>query len=149
MAAAVFAAALASRFALATPRVPARVCVQVAALVVLVGSLAGTLSIPVPAATSLGALILLALVASAVAGAVNNLPASVVLSGILGSHSLPACAALTGLSVGSLATPHGSVATILAVEGAGETTTAAGHLRLWLPAAAVATAVAVGALWLI
>jgi hypothetical protein len=71
------------------------------------------------------------------------------MSGILGSHALPACAALTGLSVGSLATPHGSVATILAVEGAGETGTAAGHLRLWVPAAAVATAVAVGALWLI
>lgn len=148
VAAAVFVAALAGGFARARPRVPARVCVQVAALVVLVGSLAGTLSIPAPAATSLGALILLALVASAIAGAVNNLPASVVLSGILGSHSLPACAALTGLSVGSLATPHGSVATILAVEGADETGTVAGHLRLWLPAAAVATAVAIGALWL-
>ena len=149
VAAAVFVAALAGGCARAAPRVPARVCVQVAALVVLVGSLAGTLAIPVPTATSLGALVLLALVASAVAGAVNNLPASVVLSGILGSHSLPACAALTGLSVGSLATPHGSVATILAVEGAGETGTAAGHLRLWLPAAALATAIAVGALWLI
>ena len=149
VAAAVFAAALAGGCVRAAPRVPARVCVQVAALVVLVGSLAGTLAIPVPTATSLGALVLLALVASAVAGAVNNLPASVVLSGILGSQSLPACAALTGLSVGSLATPHGSVATILAVEGAGGTGAAAGHLRLWLPAAAVATAVAVGALWLI
>jgi arsenical pump membrane protein len=149
VAAAVFVAAFAGGCARATPRIPVRVCVQVAALVVLVGSLAGTLSIPVPAATSLGALILLALVASAIAGAVNNLPASVVLSGILGSHSLPACAALTGLSVGSLATPHGSVATILAVEGAGECGTTAGHLRLWLPAAATATAVAVGALWLL
>jgi hypothetical protein len=69
--------------------------------------------------------------------------------GILGSHSLPACAALTGLSVGSLATPHGPVATILAVEGAGETSTTADHLRLWLPAAAAATAVAVATLWLI
>jgi len=149
VAAAILMAALVGGYGRAAPRVPARVCVQVAALVVLVGSLAATLAIPVPAATSLGALILLALVASAIAGAVNNLPASVVLSGILGSHSLPACAALTGLSVGSLATPHGSVATILAVEGAGETGTPAAHLRLWLPAAAVATAVAVGALWLI
>jgi hypothetical protein len=63
--------------------------------------------------------------------------------------SPPACVALTGLSVGSLATPHGSVATILTVEGARGTGTAAGHLSLWLPAAALATAVAVGALWLI
>lgn len=145
---------------------PVRVCAQVGALVVLVGSLAATgpaslsaalptaLSSSPPWAGSLAAVVGLALAAGVVACVVNNLPASVVMAGALGAGSVfptvPACAALAGLSVGALGTPHGSVATLLALDRAGEGATGVGgarDLRLWMPAAAGATALAATALW--
>ena len=62
----------------------------------------------------------LALAAAAVAAIANNLPATLAFASLLGAAPLPAYAALTGLSVGALATPRGSVATLIAFERAGE-----------------------------
>jgi hypothetical protein len=101
------------------------------------------------ASPALPALVAVALVASALSGAVNNLPASAVLSTLLGSNPAVAGAALAGLSAGSLATPHGSVATTLAFEraGAGGAIVARAYLRLWVPTAAAAAAIAATAIW--
>ena len=64
-----------------------------------------------------GALAISAATAAA-AAAVNNLPAS---AAVAAAFSGPAAyAALAGVSVGALATEHGSVATLLAGELAGE-----------------------------
>ena len=136
----------------ARPRVavPARVCVTVAALTVLAGAAAAPLAAGGPASASLPALLAVALVASALAGAVNNLPASAVLASLLGAHPAVAGAALAGLSAGSLATPHGSVATALALERAAPAAgpvAAGAYLRLWAPTAAAAAAVAAAAIW--
>ena len=129
--------------------VPARVCLVVASLTVLAGAAAAPLVATGWASSSLPALVAVALVASALSGLVNNLPASAVLSTLLGSHPAVAGAALAGLSAGSLATPHGSVATVLALERAAPAGggVAAGYLRLWLPTATVAAALAAGVVW--
>ena len=129
--------------------VPARVCLLVASLTVVAGAVAAPLVATGWAPTSLVALVAVALAASALSGAVNNLPASAVLSTLLANPAV-AGAALAGLSAGSLATPHGSVATVLALERAGaasETAGFAGYLRLWLPTAAGAAAIAAAAIW--
>jgi hypothetical protein len=55
-----------------------------------------------------------------------------------------AYAALLGLSVGALATPHGSVATLIA----GELVDEDPHAGFLLPAALASTAVAVAVVWL-
>lgn len=126
--------------------VPARVCTVVAALTVLAGAAAAPLASGGWAAASLPALLAVALAASALSGAVNNLPAGAVLATMLGGQPAVAGAALAGLSAGSLATPHGSVATALALERAGGAG-AGGYLRLWLPTAAAAAAVAAAVVW--
>ena len=131
--------------------VPWRVSVQIAALVVVFDPLADALRLPFGPLGSLGALVLVALTAAACSSAANNLPASVVLAGVLGSRGLVPYAALAGLSVGALATPHGSVATLIAFDRAGcraELRTPR-YLRLWLPVATGATAAAVSAIWLL
>lgn len=131
--------------------VPWRVVVQIAALVVVFGSLFGSLHVPTWTAASLGALIALGLVAGATASLANNLPASIVFTGVLGAGGLSPYAALAGLSVGALATPHGSVATLIAFDRSGEPVNGQStwrYLRLWLPAAALATTAATAALWL-
>jgi di/tricarboxylate transporter len=76
------------------------------------------------------------------AALVNNLPASVALGSVLGASPLPAFAALVGLSVGALATPHGSAATMIAFDRAGERPDRRRYLSLWVPTAALATAAA-------
>jgi arsenical pump membrane protein len=128
------------------PTVPWRLSMQIAALVVVFDPLAGALH-PLGGLASLGALVVVALAAAACAGAANNLPASVVLAGALGPGGLMPYAALAGLSVGALATPHGSVATLIAFDRAG--CPAERYLRLWLPVATAATVAAVVALWLL
>lgn len=146
----VCAAALVTRLAAgrraAPVRVPGRICMTVT---VTAGALAA-------AATAIGvtrlrlppgplAVIAVALAVGALAAAVNNLPASAVLGGLLAGPA--GYAAIVGLSAGSLATRHGSVATVLALEGAGAAGEAArhGYVRRWLPVAAAATVAAAAA----
>jgi hypothetical protein len=74
----------------------------------------------------------------------NNLPASAAVATVV-SASPGAYAALIGLSVGALATPHGSVATMIASDLAGED----GELprKLLVPVAGLAVLSATLVLW--
>jgi Na+/H+ antiporter NhaD/arsenite permease-like protein len=80
--------------------------------------------------------------ASAVA---NNLPVSASLAA-LATAGPGAYAAIVGLSVGALATPHGSVATLIARDLAGEED-AGRWARAWIPAAAAAVLCSTLLLW--
>lgn len=122
--------------------VPWRVIGQVGVLVLAFEAFGGGLRPPLPGGSSAGALVALALAAGLLAALANNLPASVAVGSVLGMAHLPAFAALAGLSVGALATPHGSAATMLAFERAGERVARGRYLKLWLPTALVATAAA-------
>lgn len=145
-----FAGAHALRRPVPAPRVPWRVCSLVAALVVLLDALFAPVGVPTLRASSLAALIGLSLLVAAVSSVANNLPASVVFASVLGSPGLTAYGALTGLSVGALATPHGSVATLIALDRAGRRAAeirAPRYLALWVPATALATAGAATCMW--
>ena len=90
------------------------------AVIVVAGLLAGPIaslagSLPRPADAGLVTLVLVAVVGGVLAALVNNLPAAAFGAAWLGVAS-PALivAYLVGTNVGSIATPHGSVATILA-----------------------------------
>ncbi len=122
------------------PTVPWRLLWPIGCLAVV----AGVCSVVVPSvdARSVPALVGLALAAAAVAAVINNLPASVVLSGVIGSSGPTAFATLTGLSVGALATPRGSVATTIVLDRSGAAASR-GYLRLWIPTALTATVAAV------
>ncbi len=149
VAGAAYAAALVLRRPVPGLPVPWRISGQVAVLVVLVEALPGAAG-SLAAGGSLLALLAVALGAAILAGAANNLPASVALAGVLGAPGPSAWAALAGLTVGAIGTPHGSVATLIAFDRAGPAAApaAGAHLRLWLPAAALATATAATVLWL-
>ena len=97
--------------------VPWRLMVQVAGLVVVVGALQAA-SLPA-GALALPALLAVALGVGAVAAIANNLPASVWTASLLAAGPA-AYAATIGLAVGALATPQGSVATLIAADLAGE-----------------------------
>jgi arsenical pump membrane protein len=124
--------------------VPWRPMAQVAGLVVVIGplglhpSVSGTLTLPglVAVAVGFGA-------SSALA---NNLPVSVCAAGVLGSVG-PAYAATIGLAVGSLATPQGSVATLIATELAGPSAPPM-RIRGFAPLAAAGMLTATALLWL-
>jgi hypothetical protein len=92
----------------------------------------------------------LALGVALAACALNNLPAGIVAAGLLSAHPLTATASLTGLAVGSVATRHGSVATLLAIErtGQGGRTGGRRHLMVLGPAAVLCTVAAAVALGL-
>jgi hypothetical protein len=79
---------------------------------------------------------------------VNNLPAGIVVSGLLSASPLTAGATLAGLGAGSVATRHGSVATLLALErtGEGARLPARRHLLVLGPAAVLGTVTAALAL---
>jgi hypothetical protein len=79
-----------------------------------------------------------------VAAAVNNLPVSAAVATLV-TAGPGAYAALIGLTVGALATPHGSVATMIARDLAGED----GELpsRTLVPASALAVLGATFLLW--
>jgi arsenical pump membrane protein len=111
--AAVVAAALAVSPAPTPPVFPWRIVAQVAGLVVVVHGLG--LRAPVPTALGPIALIGVALAAGTAAALANNLPASVWAASLLGAGPL-AYAATIGLGVGALATPQGSVATLIAAD---------------------------------
>ena len=104
----------------ARPLIPWRITVQVAGLVILAQTLG--LHPPSPTAFTLPILLAVALGTGAVAALINNLPASVWAASLLAAGPL-AYAATIGLAVGALAAPQGSVATIIAADLAGPTTT--------------------------
>jgi Na+/H+ antiporter NhaD/arsenite permease-like protein len=145
------AAALATRLAAggaAAPiRVPWRICL---AVTLTAGALTEAARIAgisrVHAASGPEAAVAVALGVGALAAAVNNLPAGAALGGLLAGPA--GYAAVVGLSAGSLATRHGSVATVLALDGAGTAGDDArrGYARRWLPVAAAATSAAAACL---
>jgi arsenical pump membrane protein len=91
---------------------PLRTGVQIASLLVVVGSLSADVDLR---GLSLPAV---ALAVSAAAALANNLPASAAVASLLGAGP-GSYAALLGLSAGALATPHGSVATLVSLDLAG------------------------------
>jgi arsenical pump membrane protein len=99
------------------PRVvlPWRIAIQVTGLVIVLGALA----VHAPAHVDGGLAVDLAVAAGAGAASslANNLPISVCAAAVLAGPW--AYAATVGLAVGSLATPHGSVATLIARDLAG------------------------------
>ena len=112
--------------------VPWRIAVQVAGLVVVIGGLG--LGVPVLPGGPLG-LLALAVLVGAAAATINNLPASVWAGALLASPT--GYAASIGLAIGPLATPQGSVATLIAADLAGDAAPAL-TLRRFLPITAVA-----------
>jgi len=103
--------------AAARPRlvVPWRIATQVAALVIVIGSLG--LRAPAVPSGLLGLLVVVGVIAASAAVA-NNLPASVWAGALLAGPS--GYAASIGLAIGPLATPQGSVATLIATDLAGD-----------------------------
>jgi Na+/H+ antiporter NhaD/arsenite permease-like protein len=97
--------------------VPWRVAGQVGALVVVTGAL--DLSVHAPPQVALPGLLLVAGGVAAASALANNLPVSVSAAELLASGPA-AYAAVVGLAVGSVATPHGSVATLIASQLAGD-----------------------------
>ncbi len=98
------------------PTVPTRLAVQLTGLLVLIGSLG---ALPM-ASTVVGpvAIVALAGVVGIAAAVANNLPVSVSAGSLLAAGPT-GFAATIGLGVGALATPQGSVATLLAADLAG------------------------------
>jgi Na+/H+ antiporter NhaD/arsenite permease-like protein len=97
--------------------VPWRIAGQVAGLVVTVGALG--ITPPTLSHLELPGLLLVAAAVAAAAALANNLPVSVSAASLLVGGP-PAYAATIGLAVGSAATPHGSVATLIASDIAGD-----------------------------
>jgi arsenical pump membrane protein len=133
------------------PSVPWRIGLLVTGLATLLGTAAGTAGLSalrLPAG-SVWALLAVTAAAAAIAATVNNLPAAVAAGALL--HSGPAAlAVLAGVSIGALAGPRGSVATLLVRELAGRRWSAAvddGYMRLWPATAAVAAAAATTLIW--
>ena len=126
--------------------VPWRVGAQIASLVVCAEAFVHASGVPQARASSLGGLLVVALAVAALSSLVNNLPASVLVAGILAGPATTAYASLIGLGPGALATPHGSVATMLAFERSGEHPRLGAYARRWLAISALAVAAAVVAL---
>jgi arsenical pump membrane protein len=127
---------------------PVRTGLQIASLLVVLGSLRTGLRLH---AIGLGSTTLfgLAIVAAAVtlgAALANNLPASAAVAALL-SGGPGSYAALLGLSAGALATPHGSVATLVSLELAPGMSGRDLGAR-WAPAALAAVAAGTAVLWL-
>ncbi|HTP18491.1 MAG TPA: SLC13 family permease [Solirubrobacteraceae bacterium] len=99
-------------------RIPWRITVQIAGLVILAQALG--VHPPSPTAFTLPTLLLVAIGTGTLAALINNLPASVWATSLLAAGPL-AYAATIGLAVGALAAPQGSVATIIAADLAGPT----------------------------
>jgi arsenical pump membrane protein len=119
----------------------ARLGVQLVALLVVLLPLAP--HVRWPAAPGAAGAVVTGLAVAAAAALVNNLPATAVAAAAL-APGAGAYAALAGLSVGALATPHGSVATMLAADLAGERA----HTAALLPLAFAGTALAAALVWL-
>jgi hypothetical protein len=94
---------------------PWRIAIQVTGLVIVLGALA--VQAPAHLASGLAVDLVVAAGAGAASSLANNLPVSVCAAAVLAGPW--AYAAAIGLAVGSLATPHGSVATLIARDLAG------------------------------
>jgi Na+/H+ antiporter NhaD/arsenite permease-like protein len=129
----------------ARPRLvlPWRLALQVGGLVIVIGALG--LTAWVPGALGLPALIAVAAGIGAASALANNLPVSVCATGLL-SAGAPAYAATIGLAIGSLATPQGSVATLIATQLAGSSAPPV-RMRRLAPLAVAATLAATLLLW--
>jgi arsenical pump membrane protein len=125
--------------------VPWRLTVQVTALLIVTQAL-GVIA-RVPPELGLPGMLAIATAIGIAAALMNNLPVGVWATGLL-TAGAPAYAASVGLAVGSLATAHGSVATLIASDLAG-----AGRpelrLRRFGPLAIVGVLTATLALWLV
>jgi arsenical pump membrane protein len=127
---------------------PLRTGIQIASLLVVLDSLRAAVHVHALAgpAPTLAGLAVVALVVSAGAALANNLPASAAVASLL-STGPASYAALLGLSAGALATPHGSIATLVSLEMAG-----CGRPRAlaaaWAPAALAAVAAGIAVLHL-
>ena len=124
--------------------VPWRVGAQVGGLVIVIQALA----LPTPGTPALGLVGLLAVAAfvGAASALANNLPVSVWAASLLAVPA-PAYAASIGLAVGSLATPQGSVATLIAAQLAGDDAPPL-RVRRFAPLATAALVAATLMLWL-
>jgi Na+/H+ antiporter NhaD/arsenite permease-like protein len=123
--------------------VPWRVAGQVGALVVVTGAL--HLSVHAPPQVALPGLLLVAGGVAAASALANNLPVSVSAAELLASGP-SAYAAVVGLAVGSVATPHGSVATLIASQLAGDDAPPL-RARLFATLAAAGVLAATALLW--
>jgi Na+/H+ antiporter NhaD/arsenite permease-like protein len=143
--AAVALALVASRAWRDGPRVivPWRIAGQVAALVVAIGALG--IAPAAPSHLTLPQLLLVACAVAAASALANNLPVSVSAASLLASGP-PAYAAVVGLAVGPVATPHGSVATLIASQLAGDDAPPL-RARLLATTAAAAVLAATMLLW--
>jgi Na+/H+ antiporter NhaD/arsenite permease-like protein len=125
------------------PIVPWRVAGQVAALVVVTGAL--HLGVPAAPRVALPGLLLVAIAVATASALANNLPVSVSAAGLLAAGP-SAYAAAVGLAVGSVATPHGSVATLIAAQLAGADAPPQ-RARLFAMLAAAGVVAATALLW--
>jgi len=118
--------------------VPWRTAAQVGGMLILVSGV----GLHLPSERSLGllGLIALALAVGGAAALANNLPISVCAAVLLGTEA-SGYAASIGLAVGALATPQGSLATLIAQELAGASAPAI-PIRRFLPLAAAAVLLA-------
>jgi arsenical pump membrane protein len=123
--------------------VPWRVAGQVGALVVVTGAL--DLAVHAPQQVALPGLLLVAGGVAAASALANNLPVSVSAAQLLASGP-SAYAAVVGLAVGSVATPHGSVATLIASQLAGDDAPPP-RARLFATLAAAGVLAATALLW--
>jgi len=98
------------------PVLPLRLAVQLTGLLLVIGAL-GTAP-QLDAATGAKAIVVLALLVGVTAALANNLPVSVSAGSLLAAGT-SGYAATIGLGVGALATPQGSVATLIAADLAG------------------------------
>jgi Na+/H+ antiporter NhaD/arsenite permease-like protein len=122
---------------------PWRVAVQVGGLLVATQALG--LTARASAMLGLPGLLAVAAVIGTASALANNLPVSVCATGLL-TAGAPAYAASVGLAIGSLATPQGSVATLIASQLAGPALPPL-RLRRFAPVAAVGVLAAVLLLW--
>jgi arsenical pump membrane protein len=132
-------------------------CLFVLALAIVVEAvsehlLGGLLSTILPGSAGLPELLLTALIAALLANLVNNLPATLLLLSVLGSHPDTGVllAVLLGVNIGPNATYLGSLATLLwrrVLAGAGVTPTPREFLKLGLFTVPACLAGSVVALW--
>lgn len=123
--------------------IPWRVAVQVGGLLIVTQALG--LTVRASAVAGLPGLLAIAVSIGAASALANNLPVSVCATGLL-TAGAPAYAASVGLAVGSLATPQGSVATLIATQLAGSSAPPL-KIRRFAPLAAAGVLAATLVLW--
>jgi Na+/H+ antiporter NhaD/arsenite permease-like protein len=123
---------------------PFRIGAQMTGMVAALDGLAPSISLR---GGGLAALLAVAGGTAVAAAVANNLPVSASVAA-LATAGPGAYAALIGLSVGALATAHGSVATMIARDLAGDNRERS-WARRWAPIAALAVALATVVLWLL